>query len=131
MTHLKGILLLLCILYFSSCVATEWQQEIDPKEIYFTHSRIMKYFSCGRSVDHTIRQLLSGSLLVSEIPKITVRFDGIYYYSENNRRLFVFKSLREKGVLNSIVVRIKDIPDTRRKKNKYSPEKYSLHARYK
>lgn len=87
---------------------------LDPRIIYFTHSRIRDTFSgCGRTIAQTESEILSGTLKVSDIPMITVLFDGARYYSHNNRRLFLFKKL---GLIE-IEVRVKLVEPT---KNQYA-----------
>lgn len=103
--------------------------EIDPSLIYFTFSRIRPLFSCGRPIQQTLDQLLSSELLPADLPQITLLFDGKHYFSLNNRRLFVFKTLRAAGLLTSVVARVKPVPQTKRMKEKYTVEKCSLTAK--
>lgn len=79
--------------------------ELDPREIYFTHSKIRGTFTgCGKPVRETLQEILDGCTLVSDIPLIKVVFDGKRYISMNNRRLWVFKQLREMEFLSTIPV---------------------------
>lgn len=102
---------------------------IDPFLIYFTFSRIRPVFSCGRTVDETVQAIVSGRQSVADLPRISVLFDGANYYSLNNRRLYVFKTLREAGIVTTVPARLKAVPDTKRMREKYSPSKCSLEAR--
>ncbi|CUE71958.1 Hypothetical protein, putative [Bodo saltans] len=86
-------------------------------------------FSCGRTIDETLQALISGKQSVEDLPRISLLFDGANFYSLNNRRLFVFKALREAGIVSTIPVRLKAVPNTKRMKEKYSPAKCSLEAR--
>ena len=98
--------------------------ELDPCIIYHTHSRIRNTFSgCGKKVEDTLNDLLTQRIKVSDLPMITVEYDGKNYYSLNNRRLYVIKKCKENGLINNIHVRLKYV-----KKDKYQST-YSLNAR--
>jgi hypothetical protein len=75
------------------------EELLDPREIRFTHSRIRPFFSCGRKVNETLEDVKAGKIAVAQLPKITVIRQDDMYYSMNNRRLYVFKQLREAGLL--------------------------------
>ena len=102
--------------------------DIDPEQIFFTHTRIRPFFSgCGRRLVDTLESLDSGSMHVDALPQITILAtpssskDG-EYFSLNNRRLWVLKQLRAKGKLkdNLVKVRVKDaLP---RELDKYAKE---------
>ena len=55
---------------------------------------------------------------------------GLWYFSLNNRRLWVFKRLREEGLLpnNQIAVRVR-LPKSESEKNRYSLENCALEAK--
>jgi hypothetical protein len=92
---------------------------LDPNIIYFTHSKIRERFSgCGKTIEETFNELKSKKIKIEEIPKIKVLFDGEKYYSENNRRLYLFKKCKENGLLVMIDVVIKNIKNPQ--KNIYS-----------
>ena len=102
---------------------------IDPIGIYFTHSRIRPFFSgCGRRVKDTIMDIETGKLDISNLPMITILQNGEFYFSLNNRRLYVLKELRKKGILdkNQIKVRIKQA--NMQECNRYVASKCSLQA---
>ena len=103
--------------------------DIDPEIIYFTFSRVRPFFSCGRPVSETLESLIKGDLDTSDLPSITLLFDGVSYFSLNNRRLFVFKTLRQAGKLSTVRARVKPVPQTKRMKTKYTVEKCSLTAK--
>jgi len=84
--------------------------EIDPSVVYFTFSRIRPFFSCGRTIQSTLDSLLKNELVTADLPYITLLFDGKNYFSLNNRRLFVFKSLRQAGKLMTVRARVKPVP---------------------
>lgn len=65
--------------------------------VYFTFSRVRPYFSCGKPVQETLDALAKGELDTGDLPQITLLYDGRNYFSLNNRRLFVFKTLRMAG----------------------------------
>lgn len=104
---------------------------IDPNRIRFQHSKIRPYFSgCGRSVMDTLDQMRQGKLAPDALPPIQViagvggEDDG-WYFSLNNRRLWVLKRCREEGLLqrynNEIKVRM------RGPKSSSEMERYSVH----
>ena len=102
---------------------------IDPIGIYFTHSRIRPFFSgCGRRIKDTIMDIETGKLDISNLPMITILRNGEFYFSLNNRRLYVLKELRKKGILdkNQIKVRIKQA--NMQECNRYVASKCSLQA---
>ncbi|KAH9601116.1 hypothetical protein LSM04_001657 [Trypanosoma melophagium] len=103
--------------------------ELDPKIVYFTFSRIRGVFSCGRTIASTRDQFIRRELAPHDLPLLAVFTDGAgNYYSQNNRRLFLYKDLCSRGVLQTVPVRLRTLPDTRRMREKYTPEKCSLHA---
>lgn len=98
--------------------------EIDPSIIYHTHSRIRNTFSgCGKKVEDTLADLINKRIKITDIPIITVEYDGERFYSLNNRRLYVMKKCKEFGLINLIQVRVKFV-----KKDKYKST-YRLNAK--
>ena len=106
---------------------------VDPARCRFQHSKIRPYFSgCGRSVEKTLEEIKEGTTKISDIPPIQVLVGdesmddnlGPWYFSLNNRRLWVLKRLREEGYLerygNKVAVRV------RRPKSKQEKERYTL-----
>lgn len=81
------------------------EELLDPREIRFTHSRIRPLFSCGRRVTETLDDVREKKITVAQLPRITVIQQDNMYYSMNNRRLYVFKQLREEGLLPGDKVR--------------------------
>ena len=82
--------------------------EIDPLTIYFTHSKIRKQFSGnGKLLQETLHEILTGTTLAEDLPKIRVIFDGNRYYTMNNRRLWVYKELSKAGKLDKIKVELR------------------------
>jgi len=63
------------------------------------------------------------------LPSISLLFDGTNYFSLNNRRLFVFKTLRSAGLIQTVIARVKPVPQTKRMKDKYTVEKCALTAK--
>lgn len=103
---------------------------LDPSVIYFTFSRIRPVFSCGRTIDSTYEQFISGELSPTDLPLLCVFTDGEgRYYSQNNRRLFLYKKLQSEGKLSVVPVRLRPLPSTKRMGHKYSPSKCSLTAK--
>ena len=105
---------------------------IDPKEIRFTHSRVRPFFSgCGRSLDSTIESIINKEITIEDLPNITIIKNGNFYFSLNNRRLYVFKFLRDNGFLeardNLIQVRTKAA--LTRELERYTIDRCSLSAK--
>ena len=98
---------------------------IKPSDIYFTHSSICnKFTGCGKLLEDTLSELISGKTNIVDIPKIKVfhiiQNGNITYLSENNRRLWVFKELEKKGFLSTIEVRLEKTTNKKYYKNTYS-----------
>ncbi|KAI2492366.1 hypothetical protein MHU86_22175 [Fragilaria crotonensis] len=82
---------------------------VDPARVRFQHARIRPHFSgCGRSVLQTLNDIREGRLQPAELPLIQVIVgpmadDGErWYFSLNNRRLWVLKRCREEGFWRTI-----------------------------
>ncbi len=114
---------------------------VDPARCRFQHSKIRPYFSgCGRSVHETLEDIKEGKTKVSDLPPIQVligdeRMDddqGLWYFSLNNRRLWVLKRLREEGFLekygNKVAVRVRR-PNSQKEKERYTLDNCALEAR--
>ena len=104
--------------------------DIDPDCIRFTHARIRPFFTgCGRRVEDTLADIIAGRMSIHDLPKITVILNEGTYFSLNNRRLYVLKDLRLKGLLpgNVIAARVKEALE--REKDRYNIERCSLVAR--
>jgi arabinogalactan endo-1,4-beta-galactosidase len=103
--------------------------DIDPMIVYFTFSRIRPFFSCGRPIQETLDALIKGEVLIADLPSIQLLFDGKNYFSLNNRRLYVFKTLKQAGLIEQVRARVKPVPQTKRMKTKYTIDKCSLTAK--
>jgi hypothetical protein len=104
-----------------------WFGHVDPAECYFTHSRIRPVFTgCGKRVEETLDDITQGRTRVQELPLITVINNDGFYFSLNNRRLYVLKQLRVRGLLkdNKVRVRFKSALD--REKERYTQDRCSL-----
>lgn len=85
--------------------------QIDPDTIFFTHSRFRKQFSgYNKTIEQTFNEIKSGQTQISDIPMITIYTDDQKYFSQNNRRLYLFKMCKKEGLLLTITVRIKPAP---------------------
>ena len=94
--------------------------ELDPNVIYHTHSKIRNRFSgCGKLVEETLKEIISGKTKIEVLPTITVEYDGQNYYSLNNRRLYVIKECKKIGLIKNIKVRVKNV-GTNKYTNTYS-----------
>jgi hypothetical protein len=109
---------------------------VDPERIRFQHSRIRPVFSgCGRSVVETLELIRRGDLLPSNLPPIQVLVgpessEGPWYFSLNNRRLWVLKRCREEGLLedNKIQVRVRP-PKSLSELSRYTLENCAVEAK--
>lgn len=102
--------------------------DIDPTVIYFTFSRIRPRFSCGRTIESTLQQFRDGTLHPRDLPLLSVLTDGTYFFSQNNRRLYTYKQLKQEGLLEVVPVRLRPFPQTKRMQSKYTAETCSLTA---
>ncbi|EDQ89460.1 uncharacterized protein MONBRDRAFT_7918 [Monosiga brevicollis MX1] len=110
--------------------------DVDPRQIRFAHARIKPMFSgCGRTLAQTLEELRDGTTKVTDIPTVTVmvRPDDdptlpAWYYSLNNRRLYVFKQLREEGILDTIPVRVRGMKP--HEVARYTPDNCALQAKF-
>lgn len=114
---------------------------VDPARVRFQHSKIRPVFSgCGRSVQGTLDEIRQGKIKPSDLPPIQVIVgpkddsnndsDGQWYFSLNNRRLWVLKRCREEGLLpnNQIFVRVRK-PKSEQEALRYSLENCALEAK--
>ena len=102
--------------------------------IHYMHSRIRDRFTGnGRLIMDVYRELSEDITRIHSIPLIKVYYlrcvkDGTYkYYSENNRRLYLFKLLADAGYLETIQVRL--VEATGKLKWQLTHNIYSLTAR--
>ncbi|CAB9508540.1 expressed unknown protein [Seminavis robusta] len=113
---------------------------VDPARVRFQHSRIRPYFSgCGRSVHETLESIRQGEILAADLPPIQVIVgpndttdNDPWYFSLNNRRLWVLKRCREEGLLESnnhqVQVRVRS-PKSTAEAERYSVENCALEAK--
>lgn len=104
--------------------------EIDPEQIYFTHSRVRPFFTgCNKRIEETLQEIINGVTSVKDIPLITVIPNDGSYFSLNNRRLFLFKKLRELGLLPNNVITAYSKAPLEREKQRYLASRCSLTAK--
>ena len=110
---------------------------VDPALVRFQHSRIRPFFSgCGRSVMGTLDSIRNQEISPSDLPPIQVIVGPEddkgrrWYFSLNNRRLWVLKRCREEGLLenNQIFVRVRK-PKSRAEAARYSLENCAVEAK--
>jgi len=88
--------------------------DIDPTIIYFTHSRIRKSFTgCNKTLNDTLQEIINSKIKPSDLPIITVYYDGTNYFSQNNRRLWILKECIKLKLIDNIKVLIKKIGNKR------------------
>lgn len=111
---------------------------VDPRRIRYQHARIRPIFSgCGRRLTETLQSIRDEKMKPEDLPPIQVIGgplveDGAerWYFSLNNRRLWVLKQCREEGLLsnNQIQVRIRQ-PKSAAEKERFTVEKCALEAK--
>lgn len=111
---------------------------VDPARVRFQHARIRPVFSgCGRSVEGTLEEIRQGRVKPDDLPPIQVLVGPIekdtgepWYFSLNNRRLWVLKRCREEGLLhnNQIYARVRK-PKSEQEKARYTVENCALEAK--
>ncbi len=111
---------------------------VDPVRVRFQHARIRPFFSgCGRRVEETLQEIREGKMKPSDLPPIQVLIGPIeektglqWYFSLNNRRLWVLKRCREEGLLpnNQIYVRVRK-PKSEQEARRYTVENCALDAK--
>ena len=80
--------------------------ELSPAEIRFMQDSISYRFRCGRYVNDAIEKIAKKEMRVDTLPMIQVlKKDGLYY-SLDNRRLYVFRVLHYRGLLDSLKVEL-------------------------
>ena len=80
--------------------------ELAPSKIRFMQNRINSQFMNGDSVNETISKIENGLMDISDLPKIrVVRKDG-FYYAFDNRRLYVYRVLHFRGLLEKVKVKL-------------------------
>ena len=80
------------------------QINLSPAEIRFMQDSICQRFRNGRSVNDTIEQISDGYMRVDDLPKIHVLIKNGYYYSFDNRRLYVYRVLHRRGLLKNVIM---------------------------
>ena len=73
--------------------------DVDPRRVRYAHSKIKPLFSgCGRTIEQTLCEIRAGKTRAADLPIITVLLGPLdpsdgqqWFFSLNNRRLFVFK----------------------------------------
>jgi hypothetical protein len=104
--------------------------EIDPQQIFFTHSRVRPFFTgCNKKIEETLQEIVTGVTSIKDIPLITVIPNEDCYFSLNNRRLFLFKRLREMGLLQNNTITAYAKAPLEREKQRYLPSRCSLTAK--
>jgi hypothetical protein len=110
---------------------------VDPSRIRFQHARIRPLFSgCSRPVEQTLTDIREGKLKPEDLPPIQVivgpEEDGErWYFSLNNRRLWVLKRCREEGLLQNNQIRVRwRQPKSTAEAQRYTLEKCALEAKF-
>jgi hypothetical protein len=112
---------------------------VDPSRVRYQHARIRPFFSgCGRRVEDTLEEIRQGKMKPSDLPPIQVLLGPVdqktgepWYFSLNNRRLWVLKRCREEGLLpnNQVFVRVRK-PKSDQEALRYSLENCVVEAKF-
>jgi hypothetical protein len=112
---------------------------VDPSRVRYQHARIRPIFSgCGRRVEDTLEEIRQGKMKPSDLPPIQVLLGPMdpktgepWYFSLNNRRLWVLKRCRDEGLLpnNQILARVRK-PKSDQEALRYSLENCVLEAKF-
>lgn len=70
---------------------------LRPSDIYYTQGTIATKFTNGTPIGQLIDDVVSGKCLISDIKRIEVKLVDGFWFSADNRRLWVFKQLEFLG----------------------------------
>ena len=113
---------------------------LSPSVIFHSHSRLDNVFSgCGRTIEQTIRDCLTGRTTPDHIPQICVLQlppvesdpGAPRFVSLNNRRLYVYKELLRLDKLKSGVITVRLRMATKKEAEKYRKQTLVPQARIK
>lgn len=96
------------------------------------HTHRTTFSGCGRKVESTLQDIIDGTLKPGDLPFITVMRDPAtgHLFSINNRRLWVLKRCKERGLLGPEgVVRVRIKREDKRNPLRWSAETCSLEAK--
>nr|XP_039249162.1 uncharacterized protein LOC120326874 [Styela clava] len=77
---------------------------MKPSEIRFSQDDIAPNFTNGENIHEVIGEILRGETSVYPFQPISVWYENGSWYSENNRRLYMFRVLEYEGKVNDICV---------------------------
>jgi len=77
---------------------------LAPSEIRFMQNSISANFKTGQSVNRTIGDIEKGRISVEDLPMIRVVRKCGSYYAFDNRRLYVYRVLEHRGLLDNVKV---------------------------
>ena len=92
--------------------------ELSPCDIRFMHEYINSKFGDGNSVNETIDMICRGEMRVEDLPRIRVVQMNNSYYAFDNRRLYVYRVLHYRGILDKVTVQLAPY-------HQFQPERYS------
>eukprot|EP00903_Cladosiphon_okamuranus_P013197 g12309.t1 len=113
--------------------------DVDPRRVRYAHSKIKPLFSgCGRTIEQTLCEIRDGKTRAADLPMITVLFGPLdpsdgqrWFFSLNNRRLFVFKECREEGLLGPTgLVRVRARAMKAHEHERYTLDRCSVQAKF-
>lgn len=77
---------------------------LTPSEIFYTQDSIDSQFRTGQNIGDCLDKLVKGDLTVSSFPTISVCLENGKWWTQDNRRLWVFKQLERLGMSVNIPV---------------------------
>ncbi|XP_078481546.1 uncharacterized protein LOC144742627 [Ciona intestinalis] len=92
--------------------------ELSPAEIRFLQDSIGPYFRSGGSVNECIYDILRGRSDINTFPKIRIVKRDNLFWSLDNRRLYIFRVLEERGHIRTITARL--LPEFRFDEDKFT-----------
>eukprot|EP00752_Nemacystus_decipiens_P008350 g7464.t1 len=113
--------------------------DVDPRRVRYAHSKIKPLFSgCGRTIEQTLCEIRDGKTQAADLPMITVLLGPLdpsdgqqWFFSLNNRRLFVFKACQEEGLLGpSGLVRVRARAMKAHEHERYTLDRCSVQAKF-
>ncbi|XP_078495854.1 uncharacterized protein LOC144751863 [Ciona intestinalis] len=91
--------------------------KLPPSKIHFLHDSIGRNFKNGGSVNDCIYEIIEGRLEMSSFKKIIVKRDNLFW-SLDNRRLYIFRVLEERGHIRTITAKL--LPEFRFDEDKFT-----------
>ena len=91
-----------------------YSARLAPSSIRFTQDSISEQFGrdSGETLEETFRQLVYGETSVEAEPDLhlgVVCLDGVYWVISGNRRLYLYRRLEQKGLMDTVPVVVQPV----------------------